>query len=160
MDKLLSLIEENARLTDDQLAAMLNRSVDDVQKDIREYEKSGVIKGYKALIDWEKADKDIITAFIEVKVTPQRDSGFEQVAERIMQFEEVDSVYLMSGGFDLAVTVTGKSFKEVALFVAERLSPLDNVLSTATHFLLRKYKDKGVLFGAEKPDERGRLSLC
>lgn len=160
MDKLLSLIEENARLTDDQLAAMLNRSLEDVQKEIREYEKSGVIKGYKALIDWEKADKDIITAFIEVKVTPQRDSGFEQVAERIMQFEEVDSVYLMSGGFDLAVTVTGKSFKEVALFVAERLSPLDNVLSTATHFLLRKYKDKGVLFGAEKPDERGRLSLC
>lgn len=160
MDKLLSLIEENAKLTDEQLAAMLGRSVEEVQKNIREYEKSGVIKGYKALIDWEKADKDIITAFIEVKVSPQRDSGFEQVAERIMQFEEVDSVYLMSGGFDLAVTVTGKSFKEVALFVAERLSPLDNVLSTATHFLLRKYKDKGVLFGAEKPDERGRLSLC
>jgi DNA-binding Lrp family transcriptional regulator len=160
MDKLLSLIEENAKLTDEQLAAMLCQSVEDVRERLRSYEKSGVIKGYKTLIDWEKVDNDIITAFIEVKVSPQRDSGFEQVAQRIMQFEEVDSVYLMSGGFDLAVTVSGKSFKEVAMFVAERLSPLDNVLSTATHFLLRKYKDKGVLFGSEMPDERGKLSLC
>lgn len=160
MDKLLSLIEENAKLSDEQLAAMLDRNVDEVRRQIRAYEKSGLIKGYKALIDWEKADKDMITAFIEVKVSPQRDSGFEQVAERIMQFEEVDSVYLMSGGFDLAVTVRGTSFKEVAMFVAERLSPLDNVLSTATHFILRRYKDKGVLFGSEKPDERGRISLC
>jgi DNA-binding Lrp family transcriptional regulator len=160
MDKLLSLIEDNAKLTDEQLAAMLDRTAEEVRHEVRQYEKAGIIKGYKALIDWEKADKDIITAFIEVKVTPQRDSGFEQVAERIMQFEEVDSVYLMSGGFDLAVTVQGKSFKEVAMFVAERLSPLDNVLSTATHFILRKYKDKGVLFGSEKPDERGRISLC
>lgn len=160
MDKLLSLIEENAKLSDEQLAAMLNRDVEEVRRQIREYEKSGVIKGYKALIDWEKADNQTITAFIEVKVTPQRDSGFEQIAERIMQFEEVESVYLMSGGFDFAVTVRGKSFKEVAMFIAERLSPLDNVLSTATHFILRRYKDKGVLFGSEKPDERGRISLC
>lgn len=160
MDKLLSLIENNAKLTEEQLAAMLNRDVEEVRKEIRQYEKAGVIKGYKSLIDWDKVDKDVITALIEVKVTPQRDLGFEQVAERIMQFEEVDSVYLMSGGFDLAVTVSGKSFKEVAMFVAERLSPLDNVLSTATHFILRKYKDKGVLFGVEKPDERGKISLC
>lgn len=160
MDKLLSLIEDNAKLTDEQLAAMLDRNIEEVRHEIRQYEKAGVIKGYKALIDWEKVDKEIITALIEVKVTPQRDSGFEQVAERIMQFEEVDSVYLMSGGFDLAVTVQGKSFREVAMFVAERLSPLENVLSTATHFILRKYKDKGVLFGSEKPDERGKISLC
>lgn len=160
MEKLLSLIEDNAKLTDEQLASMLNRSVDDVRREIRQYEKEGVIKGYKALIDWEKVDKDMITALIEVRVSPQRNSGFEQVAERIMQFDEVYSVYLMSGGFDLAVTVRGKSFKEVAMFVAERLSPIDNVLSTATHFILRKYKDKGILFGAEKPDERGKISLC
>lgn len=160
MDKLLSLIEENARLTDEQLASMLNRDLEEVRHEIRQYEKSGIIKGYKALIDWDKVDKDVITALIEVRVSPQRDSGFEQVAERIMQFEEVNSVYLMSGGFDLTVIVSGKSFKEVAMFVAERLSPLDNVLSTATHFILRKYKDRGVLFGSEKPDERGRLSLC
>jgi DNA-binding Lrp family transcriptional regulator len=160
MDKLLSLIEDNAKLTDEQLAAMLDRTIEEVRHEVRQYEKAGIIKGYNALIDWEKADKDVITAFIEVKVSPQRDSGFEQVAERIMQFEEVDSVYLISGGFDLAVTVRGHSFKEVAMFVAERLSPLDNVLSTATHFILRRYKDKGVLFGAEKPDERGKISLC
>lgn len=160
MDKLLSLIEENARLTDEQIASMLNRDVEEVRHEIRQYEKAGIIKGYKALIDWDKVDKDVITALIEVRVSPQRDSGFEQVAERIMQFEEVNSVYLMSGGFDLTVIVSGKSFKEVAMFVAERLSPLDNVLSTATHFILRKYKDRGVLFGSEKTDERGRLSLC
>lgn len=160
MDKLLSLIEENARLTDEQIASMLNRDIAEVKHEIRQYEKSGIIKGYKALIDWDKVDKDVITALIEVRVSPQRDSGFEQVAERIMQFEEVNSVYLMSGGFDLTVIVSGKSFKEVAMFVAERLSPLDNVLSTATHFILRKYKDRGVLFGSEKPDERGKLSLC
>lgn len=153
-------MEENARLTDEQLASMLNRDLEEVRHQIRQYEKSGIIKGYKALIDWDKVDKDVITALIEVRVSPQRDYGFEQVAERIMQFEEVNSVYLMSGGFDLTVIVSGKSFKEVAMFVAERLSPLDNVLSTATHFILRKYKDRGVLFGSEKPDERGRLSLC
>lgn len=160
MDKLLSLIEDNAKLTDEQLAAMLDRSVEEVREQVRQYEKVGIIKGYKAFIDWEKVDKDIIIAFIEVKVTPQHNSGFEQVAERIMQFEEVDSVYLMSGGFDFAVTVIGNSFKQVALFVAERLSPLENVTSTATHFILRKYKDKGVFFGTEKPDERGKISLC
>lgn len=160
MEKLLSLLEQNAKLTEEQLAAMLSLSAEEVRHEIRQYEKNGVIKGYKALIDWDKVDKEQITAFIEVKVTPQRDLGFEQVAERIMQFEEVDSVYLMSGGFDLAVTVSGRSFREVAMFVAERLSPLDNVLSTATHFILRKYKDKGVLFGTEKGDERGKIPLC
>ncbi len=160
MEKLLSLLEQNAKLTEEQLAAMLSLSAEEVRREIRQYEKNGVIKGYKALIDWDKVDKEQITAFIEVKVTPQRDLGFEQVAERIMQFEEVDSVYLMSGGFDLAVTVSGRSFREVAMFVAERLSPLDNVLSTATHFILRKYKDKGVLFGTEKGDERGKIPLC
>lgn len=160
MDKLLSMIENNSRLSDEQLAVMLGMTPDEVKNKISEYEKRGIIKGYKALIDWDSAEKDLITAFIEVRVTPQPDFGFEQMAERIMQFEEVDSVYLMSGGFDFAVTVRGKSFKQVAMFVAERLSPLENVLSTATHFILRKYKDQGVMFGAEKPDERGKISLC
>lgn len=160
MEKILSLLEGNAKLTDEQLAAMLGQSAESVRAEIDRLEADGVIKGYKALIDWDKTDRDLITAFIEVKVSPQPDFGFEQIAERIMQFDEVDSVYLMSGGFDLAVTVEGSSFKEVAMFVAERLSPMANVLSTATHFVLRKYKDKGVLFGVEQPDERGRISLC
>lgn len=160
MDKILSLLEKNARLTNGQMAAMLGISVKEVTDTIARYEQEGIIKGYRALVDWDKVDKDNIMAFIEVKVSPQRDFGFEQMAERIMQFEEVDSVYLMSGGFDLAVTVRGHSFKDVALFVAERLAPLDNVISCATHFMLRKYKDNGVPFGAEVPDERGKISLC
>ncbi len=160
MDKILSILEKDARLTDAQIASMLGLTPEEVAKTIAAYEQQGVIKGYRALIDWDKVDKDSISALIEVKVSPQRDFGFEQMAERIMQFEEVDSVHLMSGGFDLAVTVRGHSFKDVALFVAERLAPLDNVLSCATHFMLRKYKDSGVVFGAEEPDERGRISLC
>lgn len=160
MDKILSILEKDARLTDAQIASMLGLTPEEVTKSIAAYEQQGVIKGYRALIDWDKVDKDTISALIEVKVSPQRDFGFEQMAERIMQFEEVDSVYLMSGGFDLAVTVRGHSFKDVALFVAERLAPLDNVLSCATHFMLRKYKDSGVVFGAEEPDERGKISLC
>ena len=160
MDKILELIEENAKLTDAQIASMLDMTEEQVKAEIDGAEKSGVVKGYKALIDWDKTEREIITAFIEVKVTPQPDLGFEQIAERIMQFDEVSSVYLMSGGFDLAVMVEGSSFKEVALFVSHRLSPLENVLSTATHFVLRKYKDRGVIFGAEHEDERGKISLC
>jgi DNA-binding Lrp family transcriptional regulator len=157
MDKILSLLETDAKLTTNQLAAMLGKTEAEIRAEIEAYEKAGVIKAYKALIDWDKAGRDSITALIEVKVTPQRDFGFEQVAERIMQFEEVSSCYLMSGGFDLLVMVEGASFKEVAMFVAERLAPLDNVLSTGTHFVLRKYKDKGVMFGVEQPDERGKI---
>lgn len=160
MEKILSLLEGNAKLTVEQIAAMLGMTPEEVGSAIDDYERKGIIKGYKTLIDWDKAGKDTIIAFIEVKVTPQRDFGFEQIAERIMQFDEVSSVYLMSGGFDLAVTVEGTSFKEVAMFVSHRLSPLDNVLSTATHFVLRKYKDSGVIFGTEHKDERGKISLC
>lgn len=160
MEKILSLLEENAMLTPAQLAAMLGLGEEEVRAYIDDCEKKGIIKGYKAMIDWERAGRDSITALIEVRVTPQRDFGFEQIAERIMQFDEVSSIYLMSGGFDFAVTVEGDSFKKVALFVAQRLSPLDNVLSTATHFVLRKYKDKGVVFGAQQEDERGKISLC
>lgn len=160
MEKILSLIEKNARLSTEQIAAMLNITEEDVKKYVDENEKNGIIKGYRTLIDWEKAGRESTTAFIEVKVTPQRDSGFEQIAERIMQFDEVSSVYLMSGGFDFAVIVEGVSFKEVAMFVSRKLAPIDNVLSTATHFILRKYKDDGVAFGSVKNDERGKISLC
>jgi DNA-binding Lrp family transcriptional regulator len=160
MDKILALLERDAKLTSEQIAAMLGSTTQEIDKTIADYEKDGVIKGYNALIDWEKAGRESITALIEVKVTPQRDFGFEQVGERIMQFDEVSSVYLMSGGFDIMVMVEGASFKEVAMFVAERLAPLDNVLSTATHFVLRRYKEKGMMFGAETPDERGQIPLC
>ena len=159
-DQILTLLERDAKLTCGQIAAITGRSEQEVADAVAGYEKEGVIRGYKALVDWDKAGRDYVTAMIEVRVTPQQDFGFEQLGERIMQFDEVSTVYLMSGGFDLLVMVEGATFKEVAMFVAERLSPIDNVLSTSTHFVLRRYKEKGVVFGAERPDERGRISLC
>ena len=145
MDRLLNLLEENARYTNEQLAVMLGRTEEDVAAAIEAYEKSGVIRGYKALVDWDKTGEDKIFARIEIKVTPKKDFGFEEIARTIMEFEEVQSVYLMSGGYDLALTVSGRNFKEVALFVAHRLSPLDSVNSTATHFVLKKYKERGAI---------------
>lgn len=159
-DPILTLLENDAQLNVEQLAAITGRSEEDVKQAIARYEKTGIIKGYKALVDWDKAGREYITAMIEVRVTPQQDFGFEQLGERIMQFDEVSTVYLMSGGFDLLVMVEGTTFKDVAMFVAERLSPIDNVLSTSTHFVLRRYKERGVVFGAEQPDERGKISLC
>ena len=145
MENLLNLLSENARLTTAELAVMLNKTQEEVANEIAAYEKAGVIKGYKALINWEKVDENKATALIELKVTPKRDRGFDEIASRIMEFNEVESVYLMSGGYDLAVTVRGKSMQEIAMFVARRLSPLDSVISTATHFVLTRYKDGGCL---------------
>lgn len=160
VDKILSLLDNDAKLTNEQIAAMLGLSADEVAKTVANYEKQGIIRGYRAVVDWDRAGRESATALIEVRVTPQPDFGFEQAAERIMQFQEVSSVYLMSGGFDLLVMVESATFKEVAMFVAERLAPLPNVMSTATHFVLRRYKDNGVLFVGEEPDERGKISLC
>ena len=155
MDKLLKLLDANARLTDAQLAAMLGTTEEDIRARIAELEKTGAIRAYKALVDWDKTDRACVTAIIELKVIPRRDVGFEGIAEQIMAFDEVESVYLMSGGYDLSVKLTGKSFRDVAMFVHKRLSPLDGVLSTATHFVLKTYKERGVLFTDEQKDERG-----
>lgn len=157
MDKLLKLLDTNARLTDAQLAVMLDRPEAEVTAQIAQLERSGVIRAYKALIDWDRTEREYVTAIIELRVTPKRDLGFEGIAETIMRFDEVESVYLMSGGYDLSVVVSGRTFKEVAMFVAKRLSTLDSVMSTATHFVLRRYKDKGVMFLSEEKDERGVL---
>lgn len=155
MDKLLKLLDTNARLTNAQLAIMLDTTEEDIAAQIADLERSGIIRGYKALIDWDRTNREYVTAIIELRVTPKRDRGFEGIAETIMRFEEVESVFLMSGGYDLSVVVSGRTFKEVAMFVAKRLSPLDSVISTATHFVLRRYKEKGVLFLGEVQDERG-----
>lgn len=149
MDKLLKLLDTNARLTDAQLATMLDVSEDEVKKRVADLEKDGTVRAYKAVIDWDKTDREHVTAIIELKVTPRRDIGFEGVAETIMTFDEVESVYLMSGGYDLSVRVTGKSFQEIAAFVAKRLAPLESVISTATHFVLRRYKESNVMFLGE-----------
>lgn len=157
MDKLLKLLDSNARLTDEQLATMLDISESEVRAQIAKLEKDGAIRAYKAVVDWDKTDRECVTAIIELKVTPRRDVGFEGIAEQIMAFEEVESVYLMSGGYDLSVRVTGRSFQEIAAFVAKRLAPLDSVISTATHFVLRRYKESNVMFLGDNQDERGYI---
>ena len=157
MDKLLKLLQENARFSNERLAAMLGTTEQDVAERIEKYEKEGIIKGYQVLVNYDKLRPEHVTAIIELKVTPKRNLGFEEIARTIMMYDEVESVYLMSGGYDLSVTVSGRTFQEVAMFVARRLSTLDAVISTATHFVLRRYKDKGVLFAGEEKDERGDL---
>lgn len=157
MDKLLKLLDNDARLTLEQLAVMTGKTEAEVADQIDEWQKTGVIRAYKALIDWDKTDREYVTAMIEVKMTPQRDRGFDRIAEKIYQYPEVQSVYLMSGGYDLCLIIEGRTMKEVAYFVAQKLAPIESVISTATHFVLRKYKDKGVIYGAPEVDERGNF---
>ncbi len=157
MDTILKLLEENAQLTAEQLAVMLGKSEEEVKAAIKRYEDEGVIRGYTALVDWDKTDREYVSAIIEIKVTPQRDRGFDRIAEKIINYPEVKSVMLVSGGFDLLVTIEGKTLKEVAYFVANKLAPMEGVLSTATHFVLKKYKDKGIVYGAPEVDERGNI---
>ncbi len=158
MDNILQLLEEDATLTTRELAAMCGQNEADVKKAIDGYEKEGVILGYKTLIDWDKTEREYVSALIEVKITPQRDRGFDRVAEKIYNYPEVKSLYLMSGGFDLCVLIEGKTMKEVAYFVAQKLATVEDVISTATHFVLRKYKDKGVIYAAPEADERGNCN--
>ena len=154
---LLSLLNENARLTNAQLAVMLGKTEEEVEKEIADYQQKGIIKGYKALINWKKVDHHKTTALIELKVQPKKESGFDEIAKKIMQFSKVESVYLMSGGFDLAVMVHGDSIQDIAMFVAKRLSPLDSVLSTATHFILTRYKEGDVILTSPKEEDRRNL---
>lgn len=155
MDKLLNILEEDATLTAAQLATMLGKEEGDIKKMISAYEKDGVILGYKTIIDWDKTDREYVTALIEVKLMPQKDRGFDKIAEKIYNYPEVQSLYLMSGGYDLALFIEGKTMKEVAYFVAQKLAPIDSITSTATHFVLRKYKDKGIVYGGIEDDLRG-----
>ncbi len=155
MDKILKLLEENATLTSEQLAAMCDTSEEEMRAAINKYEKDGVILAYKALVDWDKTDREYVSAFIEVKITPKHDFGYDKVARTISQYPEVQSVYLMSGAFDLVVLIEGKTLREVAYFVTHKLSTLEDVLSCSTHFVLRKYKDKGVEYRVPDADPRG-----
>jgi len=159
MNKILELLSQDARISNSEISAVLGISEDEVKKQITLYEDSGVIKGYKAIIDKNKANISTTSALIEITVQPKFANGFDELAEKISDFEEVESIFLMSGGFDFAVMVTDKSFEEVAMFVAHRLAPLDGVLSTATHFILKKYKEHGVQFTENCGDDRGNISL-
>ena len=152
--KLLSLLENDCTLTPEQLASMADMPVEEVKAAIKKYEDDKVILGYKAIVDWDRTEREAVTALIEVKVTPQRGEGFDRVAERIYQYDEVESVYLMSGSFDLTVIISGRTLKEVAQFVGERLAPLEDVTGTATHFILHKYKEKHLIFEKQEQQER------
>lgn len=153
--KILDAISKNSRYDIEDLAAMLGTDEETVSREIKEMEAQKIICGYPTLINWDNTDHEKVTALIEVKVTPQRDMGFHKVAERIYKFEEVESVYLMSGGVDLTVIIEGKSMKEVSRFVSEKLSTLENVTSTATYFVLKKYKEHGLaMTDSHKKEER------
>ena len=153
-EELLSIIEKNSRIGINELAILLGKEEIDVANEIAKLESEGIICGYHTLINWDKTSLDKVTALIEVKVTPQRGQGFDSIAERIYNYPEVRAVYLISGGFDLLVTLEEKSLKEIANFVSDKLSTLDTVLSTATHFILNKYKDHGTVFDKKNIDER------
>lgn len=153
-DELLSIIEKNSRIDFSELAVLLGASEEDVLKELESLEKEGVICGYHTLINWEKTSIEKVMALIEVKVTPQRGRGFDNIAERIYNYPEVKAVYLISGGYDLLVILEEKTLKEIAGFVSDKLSTLDSVLSTATHFILKKYKDHGTVLNKESKDER------
>lgn len=158
-EKILTFIENNSRIELKDLAVMLGSSETEVANEISDMEKEGIICGYHTLIDWDKTSEEKVTALIEVKVTPQRGLGFDKVAERIYNYPEVTSVYLISGGFDFLVMLEGKTMRDVAQFVSDKLSPLDSVLSTATHFILKKYKDHGSIMAHESKDERMLMTL-
>lgn len=155
--KILRNIAKNGKLSTEDLAAMLETDPTEVEAEISAMEAEGIICGYPTLINWDKTDFERVTALIEVKVTPERNRGFDKVAERIYQFEEVESVYLMSGGFDLTVIIDGKSMKEVARFVTTKLSPMESIMSTATYFVLKKYKEHGLPLVEEKSGDERQL---
>lgn len=157
-EKILRNLETNSRIDLHDLAIMLGLEETELANEIQKMEDEKIICGYTTLINWDNTSKEIVTALIEVKVTPQRNQGFEMLAERISKFQEVTSCYLMSGGFDFMVLIEGKSMKEVAKFVFNKLSTLDSVLSTSTHFVLKKYKDHGVSLVTEEEDDRMMVS--
>ena len=152
-EEILNLINKNSRLTAAEIAKVLNAKENVVAEEIKKMEEEQIICGYNTLINWDKTDRELVTALIEVKVTPQRGNGFDKIAERICQFEEVKACYLMSGGFDFTVILEEKSLKEIAFFVSDKLSPIDAVIGTATHFVLKNYKDHGIIMEKKNKSE-------
>ena len=157
--KILKLLDKNARMDIADIATVTELNEAEVEKRIAELERSGIICGYKSVIDWEKVDSDSVSAIIELKVTPKAGFGFEEVAARVAKYPEVESVYLMSGAYDLNVVVKGKTFHEVSNFVSRELATIDSVTSTGTQFVMRRYKEYNVELLGEDRDERGKISL-
>ncbi|NBJ91855.1 Lrp/AsnC family transcriptional regulator [Parablautia muri] len=157
-EQILSIIEKSSRIEVKELAVILGVEEIDIANELKAMEEEGIICGYHTMIDWEKTSIEKVTALIEVRITPQRGQGFDRIAERIYKYSEVNSVYLISGGYDLLVTLEGKSLKDVSSFVSDRLSTLDGVLSTATHFILKKYKDHGTILTKKYEDTREKVT--
>lgn len=144
MDKLLQLLCTNSQFSTAELSAMLGEPEDYIKAQIKEYEAKGVIKGYQAVVNWDEVDTNFVEALIELKVTPKKETGFDEMAAMCMAFDEVESVYLMAGVYDFALIVRGETMQDIAMFVAKKLSTIDGVLSTGTHFIMRRYKDRGM----------------
>ncbi len=157
-EELLRIIEKNSRIDLKELAVILGVEEIDVANALADLETEGVICGYHTLIDWEKTSLEQVSALIEVRVTPQRGQGFDHIAERIYKYPEVNAVYLISGGYDLLITLEGKSLKEISAFVSDKLAPLESILSTATHFILKKYKDHGTVLSKKHVDQREKIT--
>ena len=158
MDELLKILKQNALESPENIAKMLNLKVGEVKSRIAEYEKKGVIRGYQAILNEDQLDLSRVTAVIEVKITPEREGGFNKISSRIARFSEVQSIYLMSGAYDLLLFVAGKDLREVASFVSEKLATIEGVISTSTHFMLKTYKHHGILMETEHEDERLKVS--
>lgn len=160
VNDILDILEKaDKKLSAEQIAQMIGSSEEEVDSIIKGLEKENIIVGYKTMINWEKTDKELVTSIIELRISPQRGEGFDKVAEKIYKYSQVKSLFLMSGSYDLCVIIEGQSMKDVALFVASKLAPMDNVLSTATSFVLKKYKDDGLIFENDEEDSRQVITL-
>lgn len=160
MNEILRLLDiEKGKIDRAKIAAMLRIDESEVDERLAELERNNVIVGYRTIVNWAKTDREVVTALIELKVTPQRGEGFDKIAERIYKYPQVTSLYLMSGAYDLAITIEGKTMQEVALFVAQKIAPMDSIISTATHFVLKKYKEEGIVFEDNEKDTRQVITL-
>lgn len=157
--EIISLLENNAKLTAQEIAIQLNADPAEIAREIAALEEQKIILGYRSIINWDLTEKDSVTGMIEVKITPQRGQGFDRIAHRIYSFPQVKDCFLMSGGFDLMIIIEGKTLKEVAMFVSEKIAPLESVVSTATHFILKKYKMQGTIYELPQTEDREAIVL-
>ena len=160
MDELLRILDKEQGVVDiAKISRMLGIPMHEVEEKISDLERNHIIAGYKTIVNWDKTDREVVTALIDLRVTPQRGEGFDKIAERIYKYPQVTSLYLMSGAYDLAITIEGKTMQEVALFVAQKIAPMDSIISTATHFVLKKYKEEGIVFEDNEKDTRQVITL-
>ena len=160
MDDILRILDKEQGMVDaKKISRMLGMTEDEVNGKLKELENDHIIAGYKTIVNWDKTDREVVRALIDLRITPQRGEGFDKVAERIYKYPQVRALYLMSGAYDLSVVIEGKTMKEVALFVAQKLAPMESVVSTATHFVLKKYKEEGIIFEDDEKDTRQVITL-